>query len=341
MLDALLSIFSRDIGIDLGRPTPWSTSGTAASISEPRSWRSTRRRRRSWRSAPRRERMVGRTPANIVAIRPLRDGVISDFDVTEQMIRYFVHRVHDRIGLISRPRMVLGIPSGVTEVEARAVRDARTECRRSLGAADRGADGRRDRGRAARSEPPGASSSTSAAGRPRSRSSPSAGSSSAAEHPDRRRRDGHGHRGLRPPRVHLLLGERTAEDIKIALGSASPGDWDAQRVLLRGRDLLTGSPAASRSGRTRSARRSSRRCSRSSTRSRTRSRRRRAGTRRRHHGPGRRPRRRRALLLGLDRRVARGDPDAVHIATKPLTCVARGTRRRPAGAQPRDHRPRR
>src|SRR3989304_5547126 len=68
--------------------------------------------------------MGGRTPANIIAIRPLRDGVISDFDVTEQMIKYFVHRVHDRIGLIPRPRMGLGIPSGVTEGEKRAVRDA-------------------------------------------------------------------------------------------------------------------------------------------------------------------------------------------------------------------------
>ena len=68
--------------------------------------------------------MVGRTPANIIAVRPLRDGVISDFDVTEQMIKYFVNRVNDRIGLIPRPRMLLGIPSGVTEVEKRAVKDA-------------------------------------------------------------------------------------------------------------------------------------------------------------------------------------------------------------------------
>ena len=68
--------------------------------------------------------MVGRTPANIVAIRPLRDGVISDFDVTEQMIRYFIQKVHDRYARIPRPRVLVGIPSGVTEVEKRAVRDA-------------------------------------------------------------------------------------------------------------------------------------------------------------------------------------------------------------------------
>src|SRR4026208_884249 len=70
------------------------------------------------------KRMLGRTPANIIAVRPLRDGVISDFDVTEQMLKYFVAKVHDRRGMISRPRMIIGIPSGVTEVEKRAVRDA-------------------------------------------------------------------------------------------------------------------------------------------------------------------------------------------------------------------------
>ena len=68
------------------------------------------------------KRMLGRTPASISIVRPLRDGVVSDFDVTEQMIKYFVQRVHDRVGLVPRPRMLLGIPSGVTEVERRAVR---------------------------------------------------------------------------------------------------------------------------------------------------------------------------------------------------------------------------
>ena len=66
--------------------------------------------------------MVGRTPASIVAIRPLRDGVISDFDITEKMLHYFIHRVHERNRLLSpSPRVAVGIPSGVTEVEKRAV----------------------------------------------------------------------------------------------------------------------------------------------------------------------------------------------------------------------------
>ena len=71
--------------------------------------------------------MVGRTPANIVAIRRWYDGVISDFDVTEQMIRYFIAKVHERFAQIRRPRVLVGILSGVTEVEKRAVRDATVE----------------------------------------------------------------------------------------------------------------------------------------------------------------------------------------------------------------------
>src|SRR3970040_1935229 len=69
--------------------------------------------------------MVGRTPADIVAVRPLRDGVISDFAVTEKMLQYFIRSVHDHFGFgLPRPRVSVGIPSGVTEVEKRAVHDA-------------------------------------------------------------------------------------------------------------------------------------------------------------------------------------------------------------------------
>jgi rod shape-determining protein MreB len=125
MFDALLGIFPA---------TSASTSGTANTlvhvrdrgivISEPSVVAIEARSKKVLAIGAEAKRMVGRTPANIIAVRPLRDGVISDFDVTEQMIKYFVHRVHDRVGLIPRPRMLLGIPSGVTEVEKRAVRDA-------------------------------------------------------------------------------------------------------------------------------------------------------------------------------------------------------------------------
>jgi rod shape-determining protein MreB len=69
--------------------------------------------------------MIGRTPANIIAVRPLRDGVISDFDVTEKMLRYFINKAHQQSRMpFPRPRVVVGIPSGVTEVEKRAVNNA-------------------------------------------------------------------------------------------------------------------------------------------------------------------------------------------------------------------------
>jgi rod shape-determining protein MreB len=67
--------------------------------------------------------MLGRTPGNIVAIRPMKDGVIADFEITEAMLRYFIARVHDRKRMV-RPRIVIAVPSGITEVEKRAVRES-------------------------------------------------------------------------------------------------------------------------------------------------------------------------------------------------------------------------
>src|SRR5207248_2001979 len=69
------------------------------------------------------KRMLGRTPGNIVAIRPMKDGVIADFEVTEAMLRYFIQKAHQRRTLV-RPRVIVSVPSGITEVEKRAVRDS-------------------------------------------------------------------------------------------------------------------------------------------------------------------------------------------------------------------------
>ena len=69
------------------------------------------------------KRMLGKTPSNIIAVRPLRNGVIADFEVTERMIRYFIKKVHNRRSLL-HPRIVIGVPSGITEVERRAVRES-------------------------------------------------------------------------------------------------------------------------------------------------------------------------------------------------------------------------
>jgi rod shape-determining protein MreB and related proteins len=72
------------------------------------------------------KRMLGRTPGSIVAIRPLKDGVIADFDVTEAMLRHFIRKVHNRRGMV-RPRVVIAVPSGITEVEKRAVKESATQ----------------------------------------------------------------------------------------------------------------------------------------------------------------------------------------------------------------------
>ena len=74
------------------------------------------------------KKMIGRTPGNIVAIRPLKDGVIADFDTTERMLRYFIQKVHKRRHL-AKPRLVVCVPSGITGVEQRAVQDAAKEMR--------------------------------------------------------------------------------------------------------------------------------------------------------------------------------------------------------------------
>ena len=125
MLDRIYNLFSRDIGIDLGTAnTLIHVAGKGVVISEPSVVAVETKSRKVLAIGAEAKRMLGRTPANIVAIRPLRDGVISDAAVTEQMISYYVRKVHQGGWLSARPRMIIGIPSGVTEVEKRAVRDA-------------------------------------------------------------------------------------------------------------------------------------------------------------------------------------------------------------------------
>ena len=126
-INSLLGLFSRDIGIDLGTAnTLVLVRGVGIVINEPSVVAIERRTKRVLAIGSEAKQMVGRTPADIVAIRPLRDGVISDFDVTEKMLEYFIGKVHDHtlLPLPHRPRIVIGIPSGVTEVEKRAVHDA-------------------------------------------------------------------------------------------------------------------------------------------------------------------------------------------------------------------------
>jgi len=124
-LGFILNRFSHDIGIDLGTAnTLVYVRGRGIAIKEPSVVAINKRTKEILAIGEEAKRMVGRTPAHIVAVRPLVDGVISDFEITEQMLRYFFERVHkEKFTFIPRPRVVIGIPHNVTEVERRAVEE--------------------------------------------------------------------------------------------------------------------------------------------------------------------------------------------------------------------------
>jgi len=120
----LYSLFSNDMGIDLGTAnTLVFVKGQGVVLREPSIVAIDDDSGRVLAVGNKAKNMVGRTPEKIRAVRPLRDGVIADFDVTEKMIRYFIDKVHKRRKFVS-PRMVIGVPYGVTEVEKRAVMES-------------------------------------------------------------------------------------------------------------------------------------------------------------------------------------------------------------------------
>jgi rod shape-determining protein MreB len=127
-LDPILGWFSNDLAIDLGTAnTLVYVKGKGIVLSEP-SVVAVRKNDRDHRTrvlAVGRDAkmMLGRTPGNIVAIRPMKDGVIADFEITEAMLRHFIRKVHNRRSLI-RPRIIIAVPSGITPVEKRAVRES-------------------------------------------------------------------------------------------------------------------------------------------------------------------------------------------------------------------------
>ncbi|MEK7203774.1 MAG: rod shape-determining protein [Patescibacteria group bacterium] len=126
MFDRIFGAFSKDIGIDLGTAnTLVYVKGRGIVINEPSVVAINKKTGQIIAIGTEAQRMVGRTPGFIVALRPLVEGVVSDFEVTEQMLKYFIDKVHkESFTLVPRPRVVVGIPSGVTEVERRAVEDA-------------------------------------------------------------------------------------------------------------------------------------------------------------------------------------------------------------------------
>jgi rod shape-determining protein MreB len=126
MFNKLLSYISKDIAIDLGTANSLVyVRGRGIVIREPSVVAVNQKTGQILAIGEEAKKMVGRTPAYIVATRPLVSGVISDFEVTEQMLRYFIEKVHKKKFILNpRPRVIVGIPCGVTEVEKRAVRDA-------------------------------------------------------------------------------------------------------------------------------------------------------------------------------------------------------------------------
>jgi rod shape-determining protein MreB len=242
-LTALLGVFSHDVGIDLGTAnTLVMVRGRGIVIDEPSVVAIDKISKKILAIGSEAKRMVGRTPANIVAVRPLKDGVISDFEVTERMLHYFIRSVHDRFGMgIPRPRVVIGIPSGVTEVEKRAVHDA------ALNAGARAAFLVEEPMAAAIGaglpvmEPHGCmivdigGGTTEVAvialgGIVVSTSIRTAGDEMDQEIIAYARQ------------VHnMLIGERMAEEIKIQAGSAFPLEQE-ETIDIRGRDLATGLP---------------------------------------------------------------------------------------------------
>jgi rod shape-determining protein MreB len=244
-LNWLLGLFSLDIGIDLGTAnTLVNVRGRGIVINEPSVVAIEKKSRKVLAIGAEAKKMVGRTPGNIVAIRPLRDGVISDFDVTEQMLHYFIHKVHDRMLLrIPRPRVVVGIPSGVTEVEKRAVYDATI----SAGAREAylieepmaaaiGADLPVSDALGSMIVDIGGGTTevavTSLGGIVVARSIRVAGDEMDGDIINYAKQ-----------KYNLLIGEQTAEAVKIEAGSAYPLEPEMV-VNLRGRNLITGLPEA-------------------------------------------------------------------------------------------------
>ena len=242
-MDTILGWFSHDIGIDLGTANTLVTlKGKGVVLAEPSVVAIDRQTKKIYAIGSDAKEMVGRTPARIVAIRPLREGVVSDFDTTERMLRYFITKVHNQYSFtIPRPRVVVGIPSGVTEVEKLAVHEAAREAGARM---------------CLLIEEPMAAAI--GAGLPVMEASGSmivdigggtsevavislggiVASTSIRIAGDQMDQDIINYARLNH---NLLIGERTAEEIKKQAGSAFPMKEERQ-FELRGRDLVTGLP---------------------------------------------------------------------------------------------------
>ncbi len=238
-------MFSHDVAIDLGTAnTLVMVKGRGIVIDEPSVVAIDRINKKILAIGAEAKRMVGRTPADIVAVRPLRDGVISDFSVTEKMLQYFIRSVHDHMGFgLPRPRVAVGIPSGVTEVEKRAVHDA------CLNAGARAAYLVEEPMAAAIGAglpvmEPGGSMIVDIGGGTTEVAVISMGGIVVATSIRTAGDEMDSDIVSYARQVHnMLIGERTAEEVKIEAGSAFPLERETS-VELKGRDLATGLPKA-------------------------------------------------------------------------------------------------
>ena len=241
MLNRLLGLFSSDIGIDLGTAnTLVYVRDRGIVLREPSVVAVQSGTSRVLAVGDEAKKMLGRTPGSIVAIRPLKAGVIADFEITEAMLRYFIQRVHNRRRWV-RPRVIIAVPSGITEVEKRAVKDSALHAgarkvflieEPMAAAIGVGLPVQEPAGNMIVDIGGGTTEVAliSLAGIVCSRSVRVGGDEmdeAIIQHTKRT--------------YNMLIGERTAEDIKINLGSAIPMEQESS-MEVKGRDLVTGLP---------------------------------------------------------------------------------------------------
>lgn len=245
MLDSLWNLVTLDIGIDLGTAnTLVFVAGKGIMVNEPSVVAQNKKTKEVLAVGSDAREMIGRTPGNIVAVRPLRNGVITDFDTTQAMIRYFIERVHAMSAKylkIPRPRVVIGVPSSVTEVERQAVVDAaKAAGARKVYIVEEVIAAAIGVGLPI-GEPCGSmivdigGGTTDVAvlsldGVVVDRTIQVAGDEMDVDIVNYVKH-----------KYNLLIGERSAEDVKISIGSAYP-QKEEKAVVLQGRDLLTGLP---------------------------------------------------------------------------------------------------
>ncbi|MCE2391512.1 MAG: rod shape-determining protein [Proteobacteria bacterium] len=241
VFDHLLGVFSSDLAIDLGTAnTLVYAKGRGIVSSEPSVVAVDTRKHRVRAVGKEAKSMLGRTPGTIRAVRPLRDGVIADFEIAEAMLRYFIQRAHNRSTLL-RPRIVIAVPSGITEVEKRAVRES------ALSASAREVYLLEEPMAAAIgaglpiTEPSGNMIVDIGGGTTEVAIISLAGIVYAASVRVGGDMMDEAIANYIKRKYNLLIGERTAERVKIEIGTAWPVD-EVQTMPVKGRDLVAGVP---------------------------------------------------------------------------------------------------